>query len=714
MFAKTLSGASLFALALSTPVFAQSTGTTPDVNVNAIAAAPQVRDEHADSDGTKSYAARGTTTLSKLPATLRETPSSVTVMTRQTLTDLNLNTFNEAMNWTPGVLFVSNDESQGQFIARGGALETMSDGSANLNGNSGWQQLDTAIFDRIEVLKGPSGILIGNGTLSGVVNTVKKRAQHVPTLTARVSGGSWSNFLQEGDLGGPLNKAGTIRARGVFSHNSKDFFYDRAHEDRWTGYGVLDIDVTARDQISVSYTRQNYVGPSFSGNPAYATGAPINLPRSTNVYPDWSFTKWDTAEIHAEAEHHFGGDWLAKVNFTQRAQWFQFNDAYPSSGVTPTLTVDYVRRHALYAYMRTTLDAFVSGSIQLFGQKQQVLAGYTRGYYRSWGELVRPTANITGVSILNPNAVPDFDLPYNSGSLSTNLQSGYYGQLRLKPAKPLTLAGGVRLTDYDSGSQTIAPSPTPGAWSVGLRVRSQPTYYGGVVLDLRKWLSAYASYADIFVPQTVKYVSGEILPPRIGAQVEAGFKASLFNNQLNATIAWFDTCERNRSYADPLNTGFYLSIGRVSIKGYEAEISGRILPHWQVIGGYTHMDARYDVASGGSQGLDLSGWYPHDQFKLWNKVDFGQGTLKGLSLGGGVNYQSRTYAGTTGTNLLRTQYPYAVTSLSADYRVNRNVTVSALVDNVFDVTYYTRLGGTNTYNSFGRPRSFTLSLRLTR
>ena len=51
--------------------------------------------------------------------------------------------------------------------------------------------------------------------------------------------------------------------------------------------------------------------------------------------------------------------------------------------------------------------------------------------------------------------------------------------------------------------------------------------------------------------------------------------------------------------------------------------------------------------------------------------------------------------------------------LAIDYRLTPNVSLSANVENLFDVTYYTRLGGTNTYNTYGRPRNFTLSLKAT-
>ena len=714
MSIKTLSGASLLALALTTvSAHAQTTdGATPDVSVAAQADA--VRDASADSEGTRSYTPRATTTLGKVALTPRETAASVSVLTRQEMNDLNLNTFTDALNWVPGVVFVSNDQSQGQFISRGAALESMSDGAAVIGGGSGYQQLDTYIFDRIEVLKGPAGLLQGNGAISGVVNTVKKRPTQELSANARVSYGSWNNLIAQADVSGPLDTEGKIRARVVASHTATDEFYQRAHENRNLVYGVIDMDLSSTTLVSASYTRQLWNGPGFSGNPAYLTGYEINLPRDTNVYPDWSKYSWDTSETHLELEQKLWGDWRAKVNFTQRVQEFIFNDAYPYDGVTPALTDTYVRRHAVYDYMRSTLDATVSGSVNVLGLKQSFVGGYTRAYFRSWGEKVQPTPNLTGVSILDPNAgVPDFTAAYNTGSLSSSFQTGVYAQARLKPWQPLTIVLGGRLTDYDSGSQTVAPSPVPGAWVENTVWHKQPTYYAGALLDLTKQITAYASYSDIFSPNTVTDYTGTVLPPVIGGQWEGGLKGAFFDKRLNASLAYFSTHQRNRSLADAAHPGYYLASGRIEVTGYEAEVSGRLLPHWQVVGGYTHLHAWYEVASASSQGYDVSAWYPHDQIKLWNKLDFAGTPLRDLTLGGGVVYQSRTWAGTTGTNLYRTQYPYAVTSIAIDYRLTPNVSLSANVENLFDVTYYTRLGGTNTYNTYGRPRNFTLSLKAT-
>ncbi|KAG1092341.1 hypothetical protein G6F40_012837 [Rhizopus arrhizus] len=57
---------------------------------------------------TEGYQVYGTNTATKLPLTLRETPQSLTVFTRQRIEDFNLITISEVLQQTPGVTIQSS------------------------------------------------------------------------------------------------------------------------------------------------------------------------------------------------------------------------------------------------------------------------------------------------------------------------------------------------------------------------------------------------------------------------------------------------------------------------------------------------------------------------------------------------------------------------------------------------------------------------------
>jgi outer membrane receptor for ferric coprogen and ferric-rhodotorulic acid len=86
--------------------------------------------------------------------------------------------------------------------------------------------------------------------------------------------------------------------------------------------------------------------------------------------------------------------------------------------------------------------------------------------------------------------------------------------------------------------------------------------------------------------------------------------------------------------------------------------------------------------------------------------------LRGFSVGFGLQGQGTSASGAaTSTVAARTQNAYTVYKLQVGYAIDRNWSATLDVNNVFDSDYYTRLGGTNTYNFYGDPRNVVLTLR---
>jgi outer membrane receptor for ferric coprogen and ferric-rhodotorulic acid len=693
-----------------------STSTAPEPSV--APAAKTVRDTSADTEGSNSYTSGSVSVAGKQPLTRREVPQSVSVVTRKQIEDQNMNTVWDALNYVPGVTVVANDPSQQQFHSRGYALNVANDGVPAFSGLSGYQQFDLAIYDRVEVLRGPAGLFVGSGNPSGVVNLVKKRPRAEADYAWAVSYGSWNNKWAELDLTTPLNESKTLRARGVLAGRDKEFFYDRFDEDKWLGYGVVEYDITRNTLLTLSAAKQDYDGPSYTGLPAYTTGDFLDAPRSTNVYPDWNTLKWDTREYTAALEHKFENDWRFKAALTRRDQSFLFNDAYPTTGVNPaTDTASYAQRIAFYDYQRDAADIYLDAPIHAFGLKHNFLIGYNYDRFESSNER-SATYAVNNVPIFNPNpSLPYPTLPLTLGGVSVTEQSGFYGQARIKLFEPLTLIGGARITDYDAKSNTKtravgATSWTQNAWTQGAEAENEITPYGAVILDLTKEISVYGSYTDIFIPQTQAVWPDGTLPPRVGDQKEVGIKGAFFDNTLNASLAYFDIRDTGRAFIDDAHSGggltYYLALGEVQSTGIEAEVSGQVLPGLQIAAGYTYLQTEY-LKDRTNQGLAISGWYPEHSFKLWAKYDFQDPAWERWSIGAGVLAQSETANAIT--NAQRIQPAYAVVNTLIGYELDKNLLVTFAVNNVFDESYYVRLGGLNTYNTYGEPRNFMLTLR---
>lgn len=652
----------------------------------------------------------GDVSVGKLPVSPREIPQSVSVITRQRIEDQNLVTIGDALNQAVGVTVISNDTTQSQYRARGYSLGVMNDGVPAYNALSGYQQFDLAIFERVEVLRGPAGVFQGSGEPGGVVNLVRKRAQREFAASAQLSAGSWDNYGAQADVTGPLDADGSVRARAVVSAVDRDYFYERTHTSKLLGYATLDWDIAPATTLSLAATIQDdETDVPYMGLPAWTSGGLIDAPRSTNPYPDWNRYEWDTRDYLAELNHRFDSGWNAVARLSRRDQDFYFRDGFPSTGVDPdTGTLNYSRRVRDFNYERDAVDLFLSGPFRLFGREHQALVGYNYDTLLSSFDGIN-APGVTDVPFGRHDLVPDFDLAHTLGSETETRQSGFYGQLRLRVTEPLTVVAGARVSDFSVRSRNVPPA-TPTVWTTNAnKTDGEVTPYAAAVFDVSERISLYASYSDIFVPQSQDRSGGGTLDPRVGRQYEIGSKGEFFDGRLMASIALFDLRDENRAFQDPDNPGFFLNMGEVESRGWEAEVTGSPAPGWDIQAGYTRLDTEY-VRDRNNEGLPFTTWEPRHTFKLWGVRRFANGLLEGLSVGLGVNAVSSSTAG-TGTSSVRRQGGYAITNALLSYRIDEHFTLALNLNNLFDRTYYTRLGGLNTYNTYGEPFNFALTLR---
>jgi outer membrane receptor for ferric coprogen and ferric-rhodotorulic acid len=120
----------------------------------------------------------------------------------------------------------------------------------------------------------------------------------------------------------------------------------------------------------------------------------------------------------------------------------------------------------------------------------------------------------------------------------------------------------------------------------------------GTTLDLTPNLTAYASFATIFNPQTDVDVDNRVLSPIKGNNLELGIKGAWFGGRMNATAAIFQTRQDNTAAYAGFAAGrsYYTGVDARS-QGIELDVGGQIAPGLQITGGYTLM--RVDGEDGG-------------------------------------------------------------------------------------------------------------------
>lgn len=655
----------------------------------------------AQDDG---YAPGKALVAGKAPADILEIPQSISVVTRQQIEDRNLFTIGEAVQTVAGVTVMPFDGTNPDYRARGFVLDYAYDGVPSTF-SSGVPEFDLVIYERLEVQRGPTGLFRGSGSPGGTINLIRKRGQDELSASAAFSAGSWNNYRGEFDIGGPVDAAGRLRARAVGALHDRDFFQRKSHTRKITTYAALDYDLTPTTTIGASLSYQDTVADTpMSGQPALSNQQFLNFPRRFQHLPDWNQFTETTTEYAAEAKQ-LVGNWTFVARALHRDIPRKWQDAFvdPGTGVDPvTLEADYVNRRARGENGKTAVDAYATGPFTLFGREHELAVGYSWDK-RTTSFLQRRQTVVGRYSILNPDIIPIAPYIYTSGSKTDLRQSGFHAQLRLQPFDGFTIVAGGRISDYDNKSWGIAPSPL--TFTQGARVRGKFTPSLGAVLNLADNITLYGSYSDIFNPQTAMRADGTVLDPRIGEQYEAGLKGRFFNDMLNASAAVFRSKDKNRALSD--GNGFYVQAGKVSIEGFEFEVTGRPLDGLDIVASYTNLKTEYEVATPAQTGAIFDIFSPRHQYKFYARYE--PAALGGAFASVSANGQSSIIG--AGVRGVREQGPFAVVGAQIGWRFNRNLRAFVSVNNLLDKVYYQRVGSINTYNFYGEPRNMLLTLR---
>jgi outer membrane receptor for ferric coprogen and ferric-rhodotorulic acid len=668
----------------------------------------QGANDPARTEGTHSYTSP-VTTIGRGVVPIREIPQSISVITRQRIEDQNMTTMYDAMRYAPGITISRANEGYG-ILSRGFGIGAITvDGMVESLGGARTGAIDLAPYDRVEILRGPAGLFNGTGqSLSGSINLARKRALNVFQMTGSASIGSWNTFRGEADVTGPLNASKTIRGRLVAAGQDRDWFMDTYHDRRGLLYGTLEFDLDKATTLSVGsiYQRQRFT--PFFGLGNLPRGRLPNLPRSTYNGTDWARSTLERTDVFADLEHRFANGGFAKISgrYSYRTNDYRAADVGSSTNLVGTLSATWFDN----TYEDTSFDGYVSMPFQVLGQQQNILIGanYNR-YFTTVVTRFGPTLgqqNLYNPIYAWPNPSDDqYSLARSSKSVAT--QYGVYGQVRLKPLRWATFVLGGRLSSYDTSSF----DRLTGITSAKYAVINTPTPYAGLVIDLNETFSVYGSYTSTFQPQSAVNYKGELLPPIEGNQYEAGITGTFFNKTLNTRIAWFRLLRENSSLADPDHPGFSISSGLIRSQGFEAEISGRVLPGWDIAASYAYTETRYLKAPVTQQGLTYATSTPKHLFKAWTRYTFQAGTLKGFSLGGGVRMQSSIYA--QSGNFRWRQTGYAIFDAQIGYRFTKNFEATLSATNLLDTTYFETVGSSPNHDTyFGEPRRITLTMRV--
>lgn len=681
----------------------------------------------ATTEGSGSYTTGSMNTATKMALSIRETPQSVSVITRQRMDDQGVETLTDALQQTTGVKIQKAEVFGNAIEIRGFAVDTIQiDGMPVTRLGETDPGIDLAVYDRVEVLRGAAGVLQGAGTPGGTVNMVRKMPTRDFSAKAFAHAGSWSNYRVEGDISTPLNADGSLRTRLIAAIQDQGSFIDYVKERKEVFYGVVQYDVTPSLTATLGLDYQHTDGvPQGTGMVFYLDGGDIGLPRSTYLGASWNSRKTDTTNLFGDLAWKLGGGWTAKLAGSY--QWYDSDRVFLSasgSGVDRTTGLGPKLNYANASNTDNTqsgVDLYASGPFTLLGRQHELVIGANARRANNkalWAPVKGYDTIFPDVKNWNPSALAAPTIgAYEDLTQTTTKQSGIYSTAKLKLADPLTLMLGARVSwwDYDSKATDLTNGQvTTTAYSVSRQV----TPYAGVVFDLNEQFSLYASYTDIFKPQNAIDRYGKLLDPIVGANYEAGIKGEFMDGRLNSSLAVFRIDQSNRAITDldgpkpcPFTKSDYCSIaeGKVRSEGIELDVSGEIAPGWQLYAGHTFNTTKY-VKDRSNEGKQFNTRTPKHMTKFFTSYRL-PGELNKLTIGGGFTWQSDfQYSNTKGTINIR-QGAYAVANAMARYQITPKISATLNINNLFDKTYYRYIAHERAYNYYGEPRSFMLSLR---
>ncbi|KJH86879.1 ligand-gated channel protein [Pseudomonas fluorescens] len=681
----------------------------------------------ATTEGSNSYTSNAVT-IGKGTHTLKEIPQSVTVMTRKQMDDQNLVSLKDAVNQTTGIVGLQG-VGQGMILSsRGFQIDDWQYDGVPIPRNTyslgNWATQDLIFFDRLEILRGASGLLQGTGSPGGAVNLVRKRGQSAPTVTLTGKAGSWDHYGLQLDAGGPLNDAGNIRGRIVADEDQSNSFVDHAWTKTHSLYGSLDIDLSEDTTLGFAASQSN--GESrgnIRGLPRYADGSMPDVSRSTYTGARWNRSDIDVTTLYTDLEHRFNEDWAFKVGAVHMTEDNQAKNQRTQSpgGLLPDGSrVQYADFVTDFQSTKVGLDMNLVGKFEALSMEQEVMLGGNYSQLETDDKYARTFNNSSDFIFDLDNNRPDISYeglinsPGGMGTLSKYdvRQKGVYGTWRVKPVDDLTLILGSRVSWYDFSYKSKterATGITPNTPSTSTET-GVVTPYAGIVYDLSREWAVYASYTDVFQPQTNVDPDGSVLKPIVGKNYEVGLKGELMDGRVNTSLAVFRYDHENRAVNIPSCVGLNCSSasGKVRSQGIEAEISGEVIDNLQLFAGYTYNTTKY-LEDPNNEGSIFSTWTPKHMLRVWGNYQF-TGDWNRASAGLGFTTQSHTQV----YDLNYDVPGYTVWNARVGYQLTPEIGLAVNANNLFDKTYitpaYNQLNGNN---NFGDPRNLMFTVKYT-
>ncbi|AZT85685.1 TonB-dependent siderophore receptor [Marinobacter sp. NP-4(2019)] len=642
-----------------------------------------------------------------------ETPQAISVIDREEWEEKGAKSVQRAANYTPGVSTnqVGASNRYDYLILRG-----FSDGSINNTYLDGLKVMSDAgsfssftidpwFLERIEIVKGPTSVLYGQGSPGGLVALTSKKPEFQQGGEVRVTAGNNAQRSLAFDLTGPLDEEKRVAYRLTGITSASDTQFDHVEEERHAIAPSLTWDMTDDTSLTLlAYLQKDPEGGYHSGLPYEGTVESRNGQKIDNTFfegePDYDKFKRDMYMVGYELDHRFNNTWSARQNLRYLESDVELKQVYAFGWATDTELMRFFSGadedlEALTVDNQLQAD-FFTGAVD-----HTVLVGLD--YQQRENDVVWPSGAFPNIDAFNPvyGAEPTALYP-PVRNLREQKQTGVYLQDQLAMGGwRLTLGGRhdwveIDNTNRDSGVVTTLDD-------------TQFSGRAGLLYLFDNGIAPYVSYSTSFSPSAFTDENGDLLDPSEGQQIETGLKYQPAGTRDQYTASLFRIKQENLATKLPQET-FYRGIGEIQSQGVELEAKAQITNNLNVQAGYAYTDVTFEKSEAYRQGNTAS-QVPEHQLTLWTGYRFNDGVLNGANAGLGIRYAADIYADDANTKKVP---DYTLVDLALGYDLGKvglkGVSTQLNVHNLLDKEYVASCYNSLEFCYFGAERNITASV----
>lgn len=644
---------------------------------------------------------------------LKETPQSISIVSREFMDDFAAHSINDALKLAPGIQVEQWETNRTNYMSRGFEIKnTQVDGVGMPNS---WGivtgEMDSFGYEKLEVIRGANGLLTGVGNASGTINYIRKRPTNDTQGSLGISAGSADLTRLEVDYSTPFTDSSEWAGRVVVAAEDKGSHLRDYENDRVFLYGVVDGQLTENSTLAFGFSHQenNSTGNLWGALVLnYSDGTQAEFPRSSSTSQNW--TMWDTTDDvgFIEYTYNLSDSWNTKLTYNYRSSENESKlfYAYTSDGIDKETGLGLIGWPGNWPDEEEAhlIDWSINGEFDWFNRSHQLILGYSRGdsdYYSSQ----RPS------SLAEPAFGPLPAFPYDGDQIpepvwgekvlrSTNFQilERIYGSLKLELTDKFNSIVGFNFAEYHrDGRSKISYAAVDGKNEVTYFDQTEHEFspYIGLTYDVTDNLLAYVSYSDIYQPQDQKDIAHEYLAPAKGVNYEAGIKMDLMNNIL-ASLALFKAEQKYlATYAgESEGTSYYEGVNVYS-QGAELEVVGQVTDVDQFIFAITSLQLE------GEDNNSIYKWIPRNTVNLSYSRQLQ--TYPAIQLGINAKHQSDISNDDSGIK----QSAYSTINVFASWNLTDAIDLQFNIDNVTNEKYITSLYNIGFYSA---PTQYRASL----